>query len=270
MNNFTVRTASALVLIFAIGIIYFFFQTNGIVGVILGFIAISAMEASRMLLPQGTALILRPLYFLCVAMSVYAGIQPTYQLGFIFIGTMLCFITISILVSSLFKNIQDILKFIAAGLLSAVYLGLFPATIFKILNHPQGLVWFFALLSIVFGGDIMAYLVGSRWGKHKIMPLISPKKSLEGALGGFLGAIIAASIFSFYFLHNDTLTMIGISLLISLVAQVGDLFESLLKRIAGIKDSGSILPGHGGILDRIDGVLFAAPVMWLTIIAFNL
>lgn len=257
-------------MVLLIFLIYYFYEVNGIHAIILGTIAISTMEASRLLLPKNTALPLRPLYFLCVAISVYSGMQPAYQFGYVYLGIILFYITASILASSLFSSIQDVLKFIVAGLLSSIYIGLFPATLFKILAHPQGLTWFFALLSMVFSGDVMAYLLGSRWGKHKIMPLISPKKSFEGSMGGFIGSMIAAVIFSKFFLQNDTNTMIFVSILISLVAQVGDLFESLLKRVAGVKDSGSILPGHGGILDRIDGVLFAAPALWFAMISLNL
>lgn len=103
-----------------------------------------------------------------------------------------------------------------------------------------------------FGTDTFAYLIGVLFGKHKLIPKLSPKKSIEGALGGIFGALLLSWIY-FRYLHMDyKLSLILLTLLASVVSQFGDLFASKIKRITGIKDYGKILPGHGGFLDRFD------------------
>lgn len=116
----------------------------------------------------------------------------------------------------------------------------------------------------VFMTDIGAFFVGKNFGKHKILPAISPSKSFEGLIGGMFTAMIASQ---FYLLHvglnkNFLLDML-LSCLISILAQVGDFTESYFKRLAKLKDSGNLLPGHGGILDRIDGLIFTIPLLYL-------
>jgi phosphatidate cytidylyltransferase len=117
-------------------------------------------------------------------------------------------------------------------------------------------------LAVVFSGDTCAYLVGVLFGKTKILPLVSPKKSLQGSLGGLLGSTLAAVVcWKFMFQDKDLDNLVVLAFVSGFIAQFGDFFESLLKRVADVKDSGSIMPGHGGVLDRIDGVLFASPVI---------
>jgi phosphatidate cytidylyltransferase len=124
--------------------------------------------------------------------------------------------------------------------------------------------WLVALLfAIVWVGDTGAYYVGRRLGRHKMAPVVSPNKSWEGAAAGFAASLIAAAIWSFYRLDRIDPGLLGVAALTAMAAQVGDLMESLIKRGAGVKDSGHVLPGHGGVLDRMDAMLFAAPVMLL-------
>lgn len=119
----------------------------------------------------------------------------------------------------------------------------------------------FLLLAIVWLGDTAAYYVGSRIGRHKLAPVISPKKSWEGAAASFAIAMIAAVIWSQVRLHRLEPGILAAAAVTSVAAQIGDLVESMIKRGSGVKDSGSILPGHGGVLDRLDALLFAAPVL---------
>lgn len=120
------------------------------------------------------------------------------------------------------------------------------------------------LLSLVATFDSGSYLIGKKWGHHKINSSISPGKTWEGFIGGILLAFITSLVF---FAHKNITTLFTIILpfifLICAAALCGDLFESYLKRRAGLKDSGIILPGHGGLLDRIDGIMFAAPIVFL-------
>lgn len=135
-------------------------------------------------------------------------------------------------------------------------------------RYPQGNFWVFFLFVAVFAGDTGAFYLGKFLGEHKLVPSISPGKTWEGAIGGTLCTILAG----LWFLHLTGLHKVGfrpgiLLLAISIVAQMGDLAESVLKRTYGKKDSGSVLPGHGGVLDRIDGLLFAIPVLYYYLIS---
>lgn len=123
----------------------------------------------------------------------------------------------------------------------------------------------FLLLAVVWLGDTAAFYAGSKLGRHKMAPVISPKKSWEGALAGFATSILAAAVWSWWRLGGIELDLLAAAALTAAAAQVGDLVESMIKRGSGVKDSGSILPGHGGMLDRIDALLFAAPVLVLAL-----
>ncbi len=137
------------------------------------------------------------------------------------------------------------------------------------LNQSNERIFVFFLLCAVWGFDSGAYFVGKKWGKTKLAPTISPKKSLEGLFGGFLSVFLVLYLLGTWFQINLPVhEVIIISFLVSISAMSGDLFESWLKRQAGVKDVGSMLPGHGGILDRIDSVLGALPVWYLIIIKY--
>lgn len=133
---------------------------------------------------------------------------------------------------------------------------------------PSGLVVLFFGLFVVWATDIGAYMVGRQYGRNKLWPEISPNKTVEGAIGGIVSAVIVAIIYLLlfpgdtYFGHN-TFLMIAFTVVFSIAGQFGDLVESAFKRHYGVKDSGNILPGHGGILDRFDSMLFVFPLMHL-------
>lgn len=131
--------------------------------------------------------------------------------------------------------------------------------------------WIFALIFMNWGNDTMAYLIGRPFGKTPLAPKISPKKTVEGTLGGVFGCVLGAWIMNTYFVVNPLpLTLLFLlAILISIVGSLGDLFESALKRSIDIKDSGSILPGHGGFLDRFDSFYFIIPVGVLLLFIFE-
>lgn len=124
----------------------------------------------------------------------------------------------------------------------------------------------FALVD-TWASDSFAYLVGRRFGRHKMAPHISPNKTVEGLLGGVAGCIILGTIVAWAFGYNVFYGFI-MSLMASVMAPIGDLFESYMKRACDVKDSGQILPGHGGMMDRFDSILFVAPVFVSTLILF--
>lgn len=140
----------------------------------------------------------------------------------------------------------------------------FAAPIAALHHLQQADPWLvFLLMGIVWMGDSGAYYVGRRLGRHKMAPVVSPNKTWEGAAAGFAVSLIATAVWSLWRLDRLDLALLGVAALTAAAAQVGDLMESLIKRGAGVKDSGHVLPGHGGVLDRMDAMLFAAPVMLL-------
>jgi phosphatidate cytidylyltransferase len=119
----------------------------------------------------------------------------------------------------------------------------------------------FLLMAIVWLGDSAAYYVGRRFGRHKMAPVVSPKKSWEGAAASFATALLAAGVWCWCRKGGLDPGILVASAVTAVAAQIGDLVESLIKRGSGVKDSGTVLPGHGGMLDRLDAMLFAAPVL---------
>ena len=145
-------------------------------------------------------------------------------------------------------------------LMGFLYVPLLLSHLVMIRMLPHGVSWLFLIMVIVMSGDSAAYYVGSSLGKTKLYPAVSPKKSVEGSLGGLAGSVIGAFIAkAVFFPELSAVDCIATALLLGLLGQLGDLFESLMKRSCGVKDSGAIFPGHGGILDRLDSILFAGP-----------
>ena len=121
----------------------------------------------------------------------------------------------------------------------------------------------FVLFGIIWAGDTAAYYSGRALGRRKLAPRISPMKTMEGAAGGLIASVVVGVLLGQWLLEETTGNLVTVSLLCAIAGQIGDLAESALKRSAGVKDSSAILPGHGGILDRLDSLLFAAPVFYL-------
>jgi phosphatidate cytidylyltransferase len=124
------------------------------------------------------------------------------------------------------------------------------------------------ILMVVYFGDTAAFYIGRTWGRKKLAPAISPGKTVEGGIGAIGGSIAGALFFKFFFLPQlPAFQALALAVGVSILGQMGDLFESLLKRSAQVKDSGKMIPGHGGLLDRIDSVLFAGPLVYFFALA---
>lgn len=173
-----------------------------------------------------------------------------------------------------------VLQETGAGLLLLLYVA-YPLTLVpRILAAEDGTALLLFLFLCVWCGDIAALYIGRTFGRHKLAPSLSPNKTWEGAAASVAGSVLfgMALIFTgkWCSAHNSTFTRLHttspwwsfalLAILLNLAAQVGDLAESALKRGVGVKDSGTLLPGHGGILDRIDALLFAAPVLWFVLV----
>jgi len=144
-----------------------------------------------------------------------------------------------------------------------LYLPYFMSFVLLIGAVPQGRFWILFVLAVTVAGDAGAYHTGSRIGRRKLYQIVSPKKTIEGAIAGLFSSAAAGLVVGFIFLRNVPLiSLLFFSLAVAVTGQIGDLIESMLKRNCGKKDSSKLLPGHGGILDRLDSLLFSFPVMW--------
>jgi phosphatidate cytidylyltransferase len=172
----------------------------------------------------------------------------------------------------------------AASVFAFTYIAVPMALLVQIRQQPAGAILVIYTLLVVWAGDIFAYFVGKAIGRHRMSPEISPKKTWEGAVASVVASVVVGTL---WFQHSAGIStwllqaglierrdgmfglqepslgvIVALSAIVNIAAQLGDLVESLIKRGAGVKDSGAILPGHGGMLDRVDAMLFAVPVVW--------
>jgi phosphatidate cytidylyltransferase len=170
--------------------------------------------------------------------------------------------------------VEQVMPNSAVSVFGMVYVGLAMLTLPALREETNGPSLVAFLLVVVWAGDIAALYVGRAWGRHKLAPTLSPKKTWEGSLGSVVGSLLAGGAMlaladwlaqwdsAKLSYPEDIWYWLGLAVGLNIAAQVGDLVESALKRSVGVKDSGDLLPGHGGVLDRIDALLLAAPVLW--------
>ena len=181
----------------------------------------------------------------------------------------LFFVGFSLLFLFRIRTIETAAIEIAFALLAFLYIPFLLMHLLLLRQTPFGLQWLFVIMLIVMTNDSAAYYTGSAFGKNRLYPLVSPKKSIEGAIGGLFGSLGGTLLAKFTFFPQLTfIDAVVTALVIGVVGQAGDLFESLLKRSFGVKDSGTIIPGHGGVLDRLDSILFAAPITYYYVLFF--
>jgi len=163
-----------------------------------------------------------------------------------------------------FGSDTGVLDRVFRQVLAVLYIPGLLSCLILLRDGDGGARWVFFLLCVVFAGDISALYAGTALGRRKLCPAVSPGKTVEGAAASLAANLIVGAAFKALFLPGVSWTgALAFSVSAGIAGQVGDLFESELKRVAGIKDSGGMLPGHGGLLDRIDALLFAAPVAYI-------
>lgn len=155
------------------------------------------------------------------------------------------------------RSVEDI----SVSVLTFVYITVALSTVITIQKSSADFVWYIFIFAFV--SDTCAYFTGKSIGKTKLIPTVSPKKTVEGSIGGILGCVIISGIYA-YLIHPQFLHIVLIAAIFgSMVSQFGDLFASAFKRKLGIKDYGNLIPGHGGMLDRIDSIIFTTPFTYL-------
>ena len=209
---------------------------------------------------------IQPISILGYLFAIYLSIKNIFKLQteYTYIFVFILFLIGIVYILSNKKNIIDF---------SITFIGIFYIPIFldyivlTINNFRLGGIYVWLIFIISFMTDTFAYFSGYLFGKHKLIPSISPKKTIEGSIGGILGSTICCVIFGYIF-KLDITHMILVGSIGSIVAQFGDLFASAIKRYVGIKDYGKLIPGHGGILDRFDSVILVAPFVYYAIYVF--
>ena len=188
-------------------------------------------------------------------------------------------LSLALLIVCTFRSpVNRVLPDTAYSVFGLLYIGLSLATLYLLSAEDNGPSLLLFLFLVVWAGDIAALYIGRAFGKHKLAPRLSPGKTWEGSIASIIGSVLAAALVvwigNFLTARGNLILHITepvwqtliLAAILNIAAQLGDLLESAIKRGAGVKDSGTILPGHGGILDRIDALLLAAPILWFALL----
>lgn len=276
MNTLPQRIVSALIAAaLLIGSVYFFGRQGlTVLGVIV--FSIGVYEYSQIAftnhLPRAHARSFKLLFLLFALTLLFVNVLSIYVFDDARIGSALLTIwgaALTLFISCtlwlLRGRIENtpLLAALSTAVLGFFYCALLPYFMVRILYFEDGIWWFTLLATVVFAGDTAAYFGGILLGKNKLMPALSPSKTVAGSVSGLCGSVIAGLLVGIFLISDVTvLILIIASLFAAFLAQNGDLFESLIKRVGAVKDSGRIMPGHGGVLDRLDGLYFAAPAIF--------
>ena len=223
---------------------------------------------------------------ICVLCSILVGITPFLSTGIFVEYRMAIYMLFVFFAFLLLLGNHNELRFadLAFSLFSSFLLGLVFSVFIYVRDLEIGRSIRFFYIILIFGGawlsDSAAYFVGRFFGKHKLAPQISPKKTVEGAIGGVLGCVVGFVLLGFAFdaimeannlpIRVNYVFLVVLSIILSIVGMLGDLTFSVVKRQYGIKDYGNLLPGHGGVLDRFDSVVFTAPALYIIIQFINI
>jgi phosphatidate cytidylyltransferase len=261
MSNLTLRLLTAAVGVPIVLLLLFWVPAPGFFGLVVFAVLAGAWEAHAMGAPEDRAG--RVVTVLCAAgisCALYFG------RGVLPLASALAASVVAVFVVHLLRvgAMETVGRRVAVSLGSLLYVGVLLTFAALLHRAPFGPAWVVLALSVTWLGDTGAYAAGRMFGRHKMYELVSPKKTWEGAVGGMVSSAGAALVAHAWYLPELSVRdALLIAIPGSLLGQVGDLCESLLKRSFGVKDSGKILPGHGGMLDRVDALMFVAPYVYL-------
>lgn len=229
------------------------------IAIVLGIREFSRMAFTHWHMPKSVAYL-----YWAISLVFYGLMVDHFELGLLWfaLATVLFVVGCLWLTRDKVSN-DDLLPAIAVGSFGMLYCVLFPFFAVELVKLPEGGIWFSFLLLVVFCGDTFAYFGGRILGRRKFMPQISPNKTWEGSVAGLLGSALGGTVYMAMALPDVAWFKTALFCLVcGFVAQTGDLLMSLVKRVAQVKDSGGIMPGHGGILDRLDGIFIACPLVY--------
>ncbi len=215
------------------------------------------------------AVLIRQVGLSAMVLLTMMALRQSLQLAFMLFGCFYVLLAVVHVVrSSLNQSMQEVVQHFSTELVGYVYISGLFGFIVPILDIPgYGKDYLMLLFLIVFAGDSAAYFIGKKWGKRPLASKVSPKKTIEGSLAAIVASFIVVGVWLQWVYggavdSHYVLRLMAIAPVLSILAQLGDLFESVLKRSQGQKDSGAFLPGHGGILDRVDGLAFSTPIFY--------
>ncbi len=260
------RVLSATVAVIVFILIYYFAGTQGLVGICVSVALGCLLEYTRLMfkIHEGTQHLRWFFILICTAVFVGTLKGDSAGLGGFVLGG-LTFLMMVLMTVQKAEDLKEAIQIQGIGVMGLLYCGVIPALVVRLLFLENGSTWLFGLLTMVFSGDTMAYLVGRARGRNKLLEAVSPKKTVEGAVGGLIGSGLAGFTLMKALPGVPIWILVATGVVTGVFAQIGDLFESLLKRVADVKDSGNVMPGHGGVLDRVDGVYFAAPIYFILV-----
>jgi phosphatidate cytidylyltransferase len=240
-----------------------FFGGRGLQAVCLAAIFLGTREYTRMIFPhlQMPKSVIA-CYWICVLLALALFYRFAFGLeSFAVVVVIFCVATLWL--GRDHASNENLLAAVALGAFGLLYCALFPVFALRLVLLDEGSQWFLFLLLVVFFGDTFAYFGGRWFGKRKLMPQVSPNKTWAGAASGLGGSALAGLVHvTTTFQDVPWPTTLVFCLICGACAQSGDLLISLIKRVAHVKDSGHIMPGHGGILDRLDGIFIACPLVY--------
>lgn len=276
-KNLLIRTASAAVLLAVVLLatltnvtLYTLFAVAITVGALLEFYAMCRKAGYTPNRVFGVSIAV-----LIVLVGVVFSTERIAGYDSISLALLMCvvFLTVMVFVAQLWRRDENPIASISTTLAGVIYTAM-PVTAMTMLGNAAG-EWdgkmILLYLIFVWCNDVFAYLFGITLGRHKMCPSISPKKSWEGFVGGVLSTCVVAVVVSLVWLNGVAAVYMGVlGLVVALSGVAGDLIESMFKRSVGVKDSGNLMPGHGGLLDRFDALFLSAPMAVVTIITLNI
>lgn len=238
-----------------------------LLAVILLITAGALLELSSLILAQTTTWLKGVVFGIGLLLPLATYWKGTFGLTLATVAMLFIALLVHLL---LYAKQETVLPSLGAVIFAEFYIPFLLSHLLLLFSLPSGRRWIFFVLIVIFAGDTGAYYIGHRFGKRKLWPSVSPGKTLEGGVGGLFSSLVVALIGGKLLLSSSGLGfLLVLAFCLALVGQMGDLMESMLKRVSQVKDASSLLPGHGGLLDRLDSLIFTFPLTYYSVVLFS-